>query len=269
MNLNKPVLKTSAEIARLKRPARAVGKVLFELRERVMAGVRINDLAEFCEKRLRAYGVQPAQQGYKGFPGTVSVSIGAIAAHGVPDHSQLSPGDVLTVDVVAEHDGWYADAAWSYVVEPAMAADRNLVTAAWECSLAGVRAARAGGWVNDIGRAVQRRADELGCRVLERLCGHGIGREIHEDPLIRFSGEMDIGVPLVPGMVLTIEPVVTFGSGKIELMEDGFGYVTCDGSPTAQFEHMIALAADTTHLISVPGGVPLPGLDALWLDSAG
>ncbi len=252
MNLCEPVLKTSAEIARLKRPARAVGRVLYELRERVQAGVRISDIADFCEARLRALGVEPAQQGYRGFPGTVSIAIGAIAAHGVPDRSELVGGDILTVDLVAEHDGWYADAAWSYVVEPASAADRNLVTAAWECSLAGVRAARTGGWVNDIGRAVQRRADELGCRVLERLCGHGIGREIHEDPLIRFSGEMDNGVPLVPGMVLTVEPVVTFGSGKIELMEDGFGYVTCDGSPTAQFEHMIALASHATHVISSP-----------------
>lgn len=268
MNLNKPVLKTSAEIGRLKRPARAVARVLFELRERVVPGLRLSDIADFCEARLRVHGVEPAQQGYRGFPGTVSVSIGAIAAHGVPDASQLQAGDVLTVDVVAEHEGWYADAAWSYVVEPANAADRNLVTAAWECSLAGVRAARAGGWVNDIGRAVQQRADELGCRVLERLCGHGIGRDIHEDPLIRFSGEMDIGVPLVPGMVLTIEPVVTFGSGKIELMEDGFGYVTCDGFPTAQFEHMIVVGADTTHLISTPG-FPLPELAVPWLDTAG
>lgn len=252
MKLSKPVLKTSAEIARLKRPARAVGQVLYELREHVQVGVRLHDIADFCEARLRAYGVEPAQQGYRGFPGTVSIAIGAIAAHGVPDYSEILAGDVLTVDLVAEHDGWYADAAWSYVVEPATAADRNLVTAAWECSLAGVRAARAGGWVNDIGRAVQKRADELGCRVLERLCGHGIGRDIHEDPLIRFSGGMDNGAPLVPGMVLTVEPVVTFGSGKIELLEDGFGYATCDGSPTAQFEHMIALASNATHIISAP-----------------
>ncbi len=268
MNFGKPILKTSAEIARLKHPARAVGKVLYELRERVQLGVRVIDIATFCESRLRAYGVEPAQQGYKGFPGTVSVSIGAIAAHGVPDQSQLAPGDVLTVDVVAEHDGWYADAAWSYVVEPASLVDRNLVTAAWECSLAGVRAARAGGWVNDIGRAVQRRADELGCRVLERLCGHGIGRELHEDPLIRFSGNMDTGAPLVPGMVLTVEPVVTFGTGKISLLEDGFGYVTCDGAPTAQFEHMIVLASTTTQIISVPG-FSLPELSASCLDSEG
>lgn len=254
MSLSRPVLKTSAEIARLARPAKAVSQVLHRLHELVKPGAKLDEIASFCEEQLRLVGVDPAQQGYRGFPGSISVSIGAIAAHGVPNEAELTAGDVLTVDLVGCLDGWYADAAWSYVVEPAAPRERNLVRAAWECSAAGIRAAKAGGLLNDIGRAVHKRSEELGCRVVERFCGHGIGRDIHEDPLIRYSGDMEPGQPLVPGMVLTIEPVVTFGSARVELMEDGFGYMSCDGSPTAQFEHMIALTSNSTQVLTSPGG---------------
>jgi methionyl aminopeptidase len=196
----------------------------------------------------------PALKGYKGFPGCICASVNNVAAHGVPGLRVLEEGDVLSLDITVQVNGWHGDAAWTFIVGEGGPDSRRLIRAAWSASLAGVRAARAGNRIGDVGAAVQECATRYGCSVIEDFVGHGIGRAMHEDPMVLNFGYQDTGTRIVPGMVFTIEPMLNLGGREVHLSNDGWTLVTTDGSLSAQFEHTVAVFRDYTEVLTFSGG---------------
>lgn len=242
-------LKTCAEIAGIRRACRLAEQALRYLRAFVRPGVSTLDLDRQAGRCLRAWGAQTALE--NGFPGTACVSLNEVAVHGVPSAQKiLQEGDVLTIDLAVAQEGWCGDAAWSYLVGEGTPESRRLLAAAWKASLEGVAAARAGAHLGDIGAAVQREAERRGYRVVEEFVGHGIGRRMHEEPIIPHVGAPGAGMRIIPGMVFTVEPTLTPGSGQVDRSADGWSILTRDGRPAAQFEHTVAVFRDRTEVLT-------------------
>ncbi len=244
--------KTSVDILRLAKPAQLLAKLFRGLPSVIRPGITTKQIESFCVSFLERNNAEIAQQGYRGFPGAVCTSVNNVAAHGIPTDQALEVGDILTVDVSAGVQDWKGDAAWTYVVSKETADQRRLLRAAWRATLAGVAMCRPGRRIGDVGFAISQAAKQLGCNVVTEFSGHGIGRSLHEAPTIPATGQAGTGEQIVAGMVLNIEPVVTLGSGKVQLLGDGWSYVTDDGSLAAQFEHTVAVHHERNEVLTVP-----------------
>lgn len=245
-------LKTSADVARMRAPGRILGRLFRELSDMLRPGMRAVDIDAVCAGRLRAAGAELSQRNM-GFPGTACVSINNVAAHGIPDDRTLEAGDVLTVDISTRLGGWASDAAWTYVVGSGSADARRLVRAAWKATNAGIAACRAGRRLGDVAAVIEWTAARYGCAVVKEFTGHGIGRDLHEAPAVANSGSAGTGEPVVPGMVLTVEPVLSLGNGEVRKLDDGWGYVTADGALTAQFEQTVSVFSRHTEVLTFDG----------------
>ena len=231
-------------------PSRIAATVLRELHDFLVPGLTTAEIDGFCEKRIIAHRGNPGLKGYEGFPGSVCTSVNNVAAHGIPGPCVLKEGDILTVDISVEAGGWYGDAAWTYMIGEVSEAVRDLIKASWQSMIAGILAARAGNRLGDIGAAVHRTATRHGYEVLEDFAGHGIGRALHEDPVILHCGEAGTGLPIVSGMVFTIEPVLCTGIPATALSSDKWSCVLAEGELAAQFEHTLAVFADRTEILT-------------------
>ena len=244
-------LKTSIDVARIRRACRIVEETFRRLDEHVARGVRTSDLERIVSRFLRQREAASALKGYKGFPKSICASVNNVAAHGIPDDTSLEEGDVVSIDITVSLEGWHGDGAWTYVVgEPNPDAAR-LVRAAWRANMAGIRAVEAGAHFGDVGAAISEAARELGCTVVQDYVGHGIGEKLHEDPLVPNYGEPGQGMRIVPGMVFTVEPIVSLGGRDVSTLEDGWTVVTADGSLCAQFEHTLAVFSDRVEVLTL------------------
>jgi len=243
-------LKTSVDVARIRRVCRIVEKCFHYLAPCVRAGISTEELERLAGRFLDAQGAQAALRGFRGFPGCICTSVNNVAAHGIPTNRLLETGDVLTIDITASVDGWHGDAAWTFLVGEADADRRRLIRGAWAATLAGIRVAVAGNHIGDVGAAIQEAARKHGCSVIEDYVGHGIGRVMHEDPMVPNFGSPDTGPRIVSGMVFTIEPILTLGAADVHVSSDGWTLVTGDGSLSAQFEHTIAVFRDYTEVLT-------------------
>lgn len=245
-------VKTSVDILRLAKPAQLLGRLFRGLPSVIRPGITTKQIEQFCVAFLRKNNAEVVQQGYRGFPGAVCTSVNNVAAHGLPNDQPLESGDIITIDVSAGIQDWKGDGAWTYIVGSETQDQRRLLRAAWRASLAGVAMCRPGRRIGDIGFAINQAAKQLGCSVIPEFSGHGIGRELHEPPSIPATGQPGTGDEIVAGMVLNIEPVVTLGSGKVQLLGDGWSYVTNDGALTAQYEHTVAVQQARNEILTVP-----------------
>jgi methionyl aminopeptidase len=246
-----PNLKTRLEIERMRLAAESIERVLAEVGAIVRPGIRTLDLEHVAALSLKRNGLEPALPGYQGYPNVSCVSPNNVAAHGLPGDYVIKDGDILSFDVSGIRDGWFADGAWTYGIGSVSKEGRRLIRTAWRATLAGAAAARAGGRIGDIGAAIVKAAAAGGCHVVETCTGHGIGRELHEPPTIPHTGTKDGGMPIVPGMVLNIEPVLTLGNGLVRKLDDGWSYVTRDGQLAAQFEVTVAVGADQSRIVTL------------------
>ena len=253
MRTESVALKTSIEIARQKKACIIVQEILRRMREFIDAGISTAELNTACRNMIDAFGVTAALKGYRGFPGSMCTSVNHVAAHGVPGNYRLSTGDIVTLDLCVEVDGWFGDGAWTYLVGTGYSDRIRLIATAWKAVSAGIHAARAGNTFGDVGYAIKRAAKAGGCRIIERFVGHGIGREMHEEPIVMNTGEPRSGMRIVPGMVFTIEPILTIGATSVRVLQDGWTIVTNDASPCAQFEHTVAVFADRTDVLTFSG----------------
>lgn len=244
-------LKTRPEIDRLRHAAEAIERVLADLATVIRPGIRTRDLEQVARLALSRHGLHGILEGYNGYPHPICTSVNNIAAHGRPSHYLLQPGDLISVDVSGERNGWKADCAWTYCVGPIGPEQRRLLRAAWRSTLAGASAARPGNRLGDIGAAILAEAHKAGCSVVKTFTGHGIGTALHEPPVIAHVAEPGTGEPIVPGMVLNVEPVLTLGTGEVHRLDDGWSYVTSDGSLAAQFELTVAVRSDRTDLLTL------------------
>ena len=245
------IKKSPAEIEAMKAAGRLSAAVLREVGQRCVPGVTTLELDEFAEDYIRSHGGIPTFKGYGGFPGSICASINEQIVHGIPSSKvKLKSGDIISIDVGATVDGWAGDNAWTFAVGTMSPEVGRLLKVTEESMWAGISAARPGNRLGDIGHAVQSVAQRAGFGVVRDYTGHGIGRAMHEDPLVPNYGMRHTGMKLEAGMVLAIEPMITMGTHKTHVMSDGWLVVTRDGKPAAHFEKTVAITEGGPLIIS-------------------
>lgn len=253
------IKKSKAEIEAMKEAGRISALVLREVGSHVRAGVSTLELDELAETIICAEGGIPAFKGYGGFPGSICASVNDQIVHGIPSANVvLKDGDILSVDTGATVDGWVGDNAWTYPVGKISAEKQRLLEVTERCMWAGLDAARPGNRLGDIGHAVQSIAEAAGFGVVREYVGHGIGRDMHEDPNVPNFGRKHTGVKLEAGMVLAIEPMVNVGTYKTRVMPDGWLVCTRDGLPSAHFEKTVAITEDGPLILTTEEGRERP-----------
>jgi methionyl aminopeptidase len=226
----------------MREAGRITARVLRLVGEAVGPGVTTAHLDELAEEAIRAAGAVPAFKGYHGFPATLCTSLNSEVVHGIPSAKRrLRDGDIISVDVGAVIDGYYGDSAMTFSVGHLEAETNRLLEVTRGSLDAGIAACLVGNHLSDISHAVQRLAEGAGFSVVREYVGHGIGREMHEEPQIPNYGPPGKGPVLKTGMVFAIEPMINAGGADVESLSDGWTVVTCDGRPSAHFEHTVAV----------------------------
>jgi methionyl aminopeptidase len=244
------IRKSPEEIEKIAAAGRILARCLSMLRAKARPGVTTGELDEAAERFIRSQDAQPAFKGYRGFPGSICASPNSMVVHGIPGPYRLSRGDILSVDVGVIHDGWVADAAITIPVGNVTPVAKRLL-ATTEAALAdAVDQCRPGNRLGDISSAVQRRVEADGLSVIRSLVGHGIGREMHEDPQIPNFGDPGTGPELAEGMVFAIEPMVNAGDHNVRVGSDNWAVYSHDGSLAAHFEYTVAITADGPRILT-------------------
>jgi methionyl aminopeptidase len=242
-------IKTPEEIEKMRVAGRLAGEVLRMIRPYVQPGITTGELDRLCHDYIvNVQQAVPAPLNYKGFPRSICTSVNHQVCHGIPGDKKLKRGDIVNIDVTVIKDGYHGDTSkMFYVGEPSIQA-RRLAQVTHECMLLGIREVRPGARLGDIGHAIQRHAEAHGFSVVREYCGHGIGREFHEDPQVLHYGQPGMGLELTPGMTFTVEPMINAGKPDIKLLPDNWTVVTRDHSLSAQWEHTV-LVTETGHEI--------------------
>jgi methionyl aminopeptidase len=251
-------IKTPAEIEKMRVAGRLAAEVLRMIRPHVQPGIMTGELDQLCHDYIViVQQAIPAPLNYKGFPRSICTSVNHQVCHGIPGDKKLKKGDIVNIDVTVIKDGWHGDTSKMFFVgEPSVQAKR-LAQVTHECMLKGIEMVRPGIQLGDIGHAIQRHAESHGYSVVREYCGHGIGREFHEDPQVLHYGMPGTGLALEPGMTFTIEPMINAGRKEVKLLPDNWTVVTRDHSLSAQWEHTV-LVTPTGHevLTLAPGDEP-------------
>ena len=239
------IRKSPAEIEAMKEAGRVSALALRQVGRAAKPGVSTWELDLLAEEVIRSEGGVPAFKGYGGFPGSICASVNEQIVHGIPSAGVvLQDGDIISIDTGAIVDGWVGDNAWTYAVGRISPEKQRLLDVTEKCMWAGLEAARPGNHLGDIGHAVQSIAEAEGFGVVREYVGHGIGRDMHEDPNVPNFGHRHTGVKLEAGMVLAIEPMINLGTYKTRQMPDGWLVCTRDGLPSAHFEKTVAIPED-------------------------
>lgn len=244
------VQRTEAEIDILREADAIVAEVLTTLAAQVAPGVVTKDLDAVAEKLIRDRGGEPAFLGYHGYPASTCISVDEGIVHGIPGDRKLKEGEIVSMDVGVRLKGYHGDAALTVPVGSIDPVRTKLLETTDRALAAGIQAARAGNYLEDIGRAVQEVSEAAGFSVVRNFVGHGIGQEMHEEPQIPNYVTGNRGPKLKPGMVLAIEPMVNVGSPDVRLLPDKWTAVTADGKPSAHFEHSIVVRDGEPEILS-------------------
>ncbi len=232
----------------------AAGEILVRclrmLASKARAGVSTADLDAAAEKFIRSQGATPAFKGYRGFPGSICASPNSMVVHGIPGDYELKRGDVLSIDVGVVKDGWVADAAITVPIGEVSAEARKLLDVTKAALFAGVEQMQSGNHLGDVSAAIQKTAEIEGLSIIRTLVGHGIGREMHEEPQVPNFGEPGRGPLLEEGTVLAIEPMVNAGGPLVRSGDDGWAVYSDDGSLAAHFEFTVAVTADGPRVLT-------------------
>lgn len=247
------VLKSERELSRMRRGGRILAEVKDLLRRLVAPGITTKEIDGEVEAFILARGATPAFKGYRGYPATVCVSINHEVVHGIPSpRRRLAPGDIVGLDLGCIVEGYYADCAITLPVGTVPPRVQELLDVTRESLDKAIVQCRPGNRLGDVSHAVQRHCESHGFGVVRAFVGHGIGRQLHEDPQIPNVGEPGRGPVLKAGMVLAIEPMVTMGSYEVRILEDQWTAVTADGSWAAHFEDTIAITEDGPEILTRP-----------------
>lgn len=250
-------IKTPAEIEKMRTAGRLAAEVLLMIEPHVRPGVTTGELDRICHDYI--VDVQraiPAPLNYKGFPKSICTSVNHVVCHGIPGDRKLKEADIINIDITVIKDGFHGDTSMMFMLgEPSIRA-RRLVEITYECMRTGIRLIKPGVALGDIGHAIQRYAEAQNCSVVREYCGHGIGRNFHEDPQVLHYGEPGQGLTLVPGMTFTVEPMINAGNRHIKLLPDKWTVVTKDRSLSAQWEHTVLVTDSGYEVLTLrPGEV--------------
>jgi methionyl aminopeptidase len=245
------IIKSDREIAVMRRAGRIVAIVLEILSRKLRAGMKTKELDVIAGEELGRLGAKPSFKGYRGFPANLCVSVNDEIVHGIPGERVLAEGDIVSLDLGAIVDGFQGDAAVTVgIAEISREASRLLKTT--ELALeAGIKKARAGARLGDVSAAIQEHAESQGYSVIREYTGHGIGREMHEEPQIPNFGERGTGLILERGMTLALEPMVSTGDWQTRLGSNRWTVFTADGSLSAHFEHTVAITDAGPEVLTV------------------
>ena len=250
------IIKSPEDIKKLKKACKISADVLQYAGEQINAGMSTYELDKLIYDYITAAGAKPSFLGYGGFKGSACLSINDEVIHGIPSKKTIiRSGDIVSVDVGAYIDGFHGDNAFTFKVGAVSPVAEKLLRVTNECLHLGIAAAKPGNRIGDIGFAVQKHAEDNGFHVVREYVGHGVGRNLHEEPEVPNFGREGRGVRLVPGMTIAIEPMINEGTAKVKVLPDGWTVKTVDGSLSAHFEHTIAITANGPVILTMPSEV--------------
>jgi methionyl aminopeptidase len=243
-------LKTPEEIDRMAAAGRILARCHEILRSKARPGVTTGELDAAAERFIRSQGAEPAFKGYRGFPGSICASPNSMVVHGIPGAYALKRGDILSIDIGVVLDGWVADAAITHPIGNVTPIAGRLLATTRGALFDAVEQCRVGNRLGDVSNAVQARVEGDGFAVIRSLVGHGIGRDMHEDPQIPNFGDPGTGPELEEGMVLAIEPMVNVGTHHVRMGQDNWAVYSQDGSLAAHFEHTVAITGEGPRILT-------------------
>jgi len=244
------ILKQPEEIEKIRKSSVIVAHVLKELKEKIKPGITTLELNRYAEELTKKKGAKPAFKGYRGYPFALCTSVNSQVVHGMPSNHALKKGDVVSLDFGASYEGYYGDAAITVPVGDVTEEARLLIQITEQSLYDGILQARVGNRLGDISAAIQRRIESCGFSVVRDFVGHGIGKDLHEEPQIPNYGVSGRGILLKSGMVLAIEPMVNAGIYKVKVLPDGWTVVTEDDRLSAHFEHTVAITNEGPVILS-------------------
>lgn len=244
-------IKSAREIDLMRESCQLAAKTLNYIEPFVKPGISTDELNRLCHDFILSHGATPSPLNYHGFPKSICTSLNHVICHGIPSPKDvLKDGDIVNVDVTTYLKGFHGDTNKTFLIGNVNPKIQKLVEVTYECMMLGISQVCPGAHVGDIGAAIAKLAHKHGYSVVEEYCGHGIGREFHEDPQIIHNAEQGTGVVLKEGMTFTIEPMINLGKRHCRLLSDNWTVVTQDGKPSAQFEHTVLVTANGCEILT-------------------
>ncbi len=243
-------IKSEREIKLMKKAGLLVSKMHKFIKPYIKEGITTKELDRLCSEFITSNDAIPTCKGYEGFPCALCTSVNEQVVHGIPGNYKLKNGDIITIDVVIGYKGYQGDAAWTYAVGEIDENKKYLMEHTKKALDVGVSCVKPGNRIGDISAAIQKYAEEHNLGVVRELCGHGIGREMHEDPEVPNFGIPNTGPKLKPGMIICIEPMLTYGRRDVMLLEDDWTVITADNSPAAHYEHTVLITEDGYEILT-------------------
>lgn len=243
-------LKTAEEIELLRQSSLLVGKTLAAVAREIGEGVSTIALDKVAEQFIRDNGGVPAFKGYRGFPGSLCISVNSQVVHGIPGKYELKSGDIISVDCGVKMNGYYGDSAFTFPVGEVKREILDLLRVTKESLYKGIEKAVAGNRMGDVSEAIQSHAEKHGYGVVRELVGHGVGKNLHEEPEVPNYGRRGSGPKLAAGLVIAIEPMINMGTKSVKQHSDGWTITTADGKPSAHYEHTIAVGTNKADILS-------------------
>jgi len=243
-------IKTPEEIKIMTEAGKILAEILEKIKDKALPGTSTEELERLAKSLVLSYKVECSFKGYMDYPTCLCTSINEEIVHAVPSKRILKEGDILSIDFGVKYKGFHSDMAVTVPIGEVSPELKRLIKVTKKSLKRGIRNVRPGNTVGDIGNAIQRYVDDQGLGLVRDLCGHGIGRELHEDPQILNYGKRHSGEELKEGMVICIEPMVTLGDWKIKKGPDGFAFITKDNSFSAHFEHMMAITSNGCRVLT-------------------
>ena len=243
-------IKSKREIELMKHAGMLVSEMHRFIKPYIKEGITTKELDSLCEKFILERDAYPTCKGFEGFPNALCVSVNDEVVHGIPSNRKLKNGDIVTIDVVIGYKGYQGDAAWTYAVGEVDDDKKYLMEHTEKALYKGIEMAKPGNRIGDISFAVQKYAEEHNLGVVRELCGHGIGKEMHEEPEVPNFGVPNTGIRLKPGMVICIEPMLTFGKRGIYMDDNNWTIITMDSKPAAHFEHTVLITEDGYEILT-------------------
>ena len=243
--------KTEQEIELMREPNRIVRDCLNFVGERIHAGMTTKEIDELVYRFIKASDAEPSCLGYCGYPASACVSVNETVVHGIPDGRVLREGDIVSVDLCAYKNGYHGDGARTFAIGAVSAENAKLIRVTEECFFRGIEGLKAGTPLYDIGYRVQQHAEKNGFSVIRAYTGHGIGREMHEDPSVPNFGRKGTGMRLPVNTVICIEPMIAAGGFRVNVLDDGWTAVTRDGKCAAHYENTVVVREDGVEILTL------------------
>lgn len=244
-------IKTPIEIDKMRIAGRLAAEVLQMIESHVQPGVTTDKLDQICHDYIvNEQKAIPAPLNYRGFPKSICTSVNHVICHGIPGKKKLKEGDIVNIDITVIKDDYHGDTSRMFFVGNPSIRAKRLVETTYECMKKGIEMVNPGVHLGDIGHAIQQHAENNNYSVVREYCGHGIGREFHEDPQVLHYGQKDTGLVIEEGMVFTIEPMINMGKRHVKLLPDGWTVVTKDRSLSAQWEHTILVTSEGQEVLT-------------------